>query len=78
MQIGFNAPTSGVLIEPDSLTRIVTEGEALGFDYVTISDHIMVRAISTRNTPIQTLENSLRGHRRHGWSSWQLLLISPR
>ena len=42
MQIGFNAPTSGVLIEPDSLTRVVTEGEALGFDYVTISDHIMV------------------------------------
>src|ERR1043166_5062784 len=42
MQIGFNAPPSGVLIEPDSLTRIITEGEALGFDYVTISDHIMV------------------------------------
>ena len=42
MQIGFNAPTSGVLIEPDSLTRVVTEGEALGFDYATISDHIMV------------------------------------
>src|SRR3984885_175884 len=42
MQIGFNAPTSGPLINPDSLTRIITEGEALGFDYVTISDHIMV------------------------------------
>src|SRR5437762_13609083 len=42
MQIGFNAPTSGVLIEPDSLTRAVTEGDALGFDYVTISDHITV------------------------------------
>jgi probable F420-dependent oxidoreductase len=42
MQIGFNAPTSGKLIEPDSLSRIVTEGETLGFDYVTISDHIMV------------------------------------
>ena len=42
MQLGFNAPTSGPLIEPDSLTRIVTEGEALGFDYVTVSDHIMV------------------------------------
>ncbi len=42
MQVGFNAPTSGALIEPDSLTRIITEGEALGFDYVTISDHIMV------------------------------------
>ena len=42
MQIGFNAPTSGSLIEPDSLSRIIVEGEALGFDYVTISDHIMV------------------------------------
>ena len=42
MHVGFNAPTSGALIEPDSLTRIVTKGEALGFDYVTISDHIMV------------------------------------
>jgi probable F420-dependent oxidoreductase len=42
MHIGFNAPTSGPLINPDSLTRIITEGEVLGFDYVTISDHIMV------------------------------------
>jgi len=42
MQIGFNAPTSGPLIAPDSVVRIITEGEALGFDYVTISDHIMV------------------------------------
>src|SRR5579862_2641487 len=42
MQIGFNAPSTGALIEPDSLRRIITEGEALGFDYLTISDHIMV------------------------------------
>ena len=42
VQIGFNAPTSGSLIAADSLTHIITEGEALGFDYVTISDHIMV------------------------------------
>ena len=42
MQIGFNAPTTGGLIEPDSLRRVITEGEALGFDYATISDHIMV------------------------------------
>ncbi len=42
MQIGFNAPTSGPLIEPDSLASIIVEGEALGFDYVTVSDHIMV------------------------------------
>jgi len=42
MQIGFNAPTSGPLIAADNVRRIITEGEALGFDYVTISDHIMV------------------------------------
>jgi probable F420-dependent oxidoreductase len=42
MQIGFNAPSTGALIEPDSLRRIITEGEALGFDYATVSDHIMV------------------------------------
>jgi probable F420-dependent oxidoreductase len=42
MQIGFNAPSTGALIEPDSLRRIITEGEALGFDYTTVSDHIMV------------------------------------
>jgi probable F420-dependent oxidoreductase len=42
MQIGFNAPNTGALIEPDSLRRIITEGEALGFDYATVSDHIMV------------------------------------
>ena len=42
MQIGFNAPTSGPLIAPDAFTSIIAEGEMLGFDYVTISDHIMV------------------------------------
>jgi probable F420-dependent oxidoreductase len=42
MQIGFNIPTSGPLIGAADLARIVTTGEQLGFDYVTVSDHIMV------------------------------------
>ena len=42
MQIGCSAPTSGPLIAPDSLVRIATEAEALGFDYVTVSDHVMI------------------------------------
>ncbi|MDB5404520.1 MAG: family F420-dependent class oxidoreductase, partial [Rhodopila sp.] len=42
MQIGCSAPTSGPLIEPDSLLRIATEAEKLGFDYVTVSDHVMI------------------------------------
>ena len=49
MQIGFNAPTTGKLIDPDSLLAIITEGETLGFDYTTISDHIMVpRSIDSK------------------------------
>ena len=40
MQIGFNAPTTGALIEPDSLRRVITEGEALGFDYVTVQAQV--------------------------------------
>ncbi len=42
MQIGCSAPTSGPLIAPDSLVRIATEAEHLGFDYVTVSDHVMM------------------------------------
>jgi probable F420-dependent oxidoreductase len=42
MQIGCSAPTSGPLIAPDSLVRIATEAESLGFDYVTVSDHVMI------------------------------------
>ena len=78
MQIGFNAPTSGVLIEPDSLTRIITEGEALGFDYVTISDHIMVPRHLDSKYPSPTPENFRPARRPLGWSSCQPLLISPR
>ena len=42
MQIGCSAPTSGPLIAPDSLVRIATEAEMLGFDHVTVSDHVMI------------------------------------
>jgi probable F420-dependent oxidoreductase len=42
MQIGFNAPTSGPLATADSLTELAVEGEAMGFDYLTFSDHIVI------------------------------------
>jgi probable F420-dependent oxidoreductase len=42
MQIGCSVPTSGPLIGPDSIARIATEAEALGFAYVTVSDHIVI------------------------------------
>ena len=42
MQIGCSAPTSGALTDPDSIARIATEAEMLGFDYVTVSDHLII------------------------------------
>ena len=42
MKIGFNAPTGGALAAPESLARIAAEGEAMGFDYLTFSDHVVI------------------------------------
>ncbi len=42
MQIGCSAPTSGPLTAPDTIARIATEAEMLGYDYVTISDHLLI------------------------------------
>jgi probable F420-dependent oxidoreductase len=42
MQIGFNLPISGPLSAPDIVTRIAQEGEALGYDYLTLTDHIVL------------------------------------
>ena len=42
MQIGFNAPTSGPLATAETLTQLAVEGEAMGFDYLTFSDHIVI------------------------------------
>ena len=36
MQFGFGAPVSGPLSGPRDLARIVSEGEAMGYDYCTI------------------------------------------
>ena len=42
MLIGFNAPTGGPLSAADNLTKIVVGGEAMGFDYATFSDHVVI------------------------------------
>jgi probable F420-dependent oxidoreductase len=42
MQYGFGAPVSGLLSTPDNLARIVAAGEAAGYDYATISDHVVI------------------------------------
>ena len=40
MQIGFNLPISGPMASPEAMVRVAGEGEALGFDYLTLTDHI--------------------------------------
>ncbi|HEX5318080.1 MAG TPA: TIGR03619 family F420-dependent LLM class oxidoreductase [Stellaceae bacterium] len=42
MQYGFGAPVSGKLSGPRDLARIATEGEAIGYDYCTLSDHVVI------------------------------------
>src|SRR5216684_1574983 len=42
MQFGFNAPTAVPLSATVPLTKLVMEGEAMGFDYATLSDHVVI------------------------------------
>jgi alkanesulfonate monooxygenase SsuD/methylene tetrahydromethanopterin reductase-like flavin-dependent oxidoreductase (luciferase family) len=42
MQFGFNLPNSGALATPRSCARIAREGEALGYDYLTVTDHVVL------------------------------------
>ena len=42
MQIGFNLPNSGPLSQVGAMTHIATQGEAMGFDYLTMTDHVVL------------------------------------
>ena len=42
MRIGFNLPNSGPLSAVDDMTRLAVEGEAMGFDYLTLTDHVVL------------------------------------
>jgi len=42
MQFGFNLPNSGSLATPEIMARIAREGEALGYDYLTVTDHVVL------------------------------------
>jgi probable F420-dependent oxidoreductase len=51
MQIGFNLPISGPMSSPDSVTRIAQHGEALGYDYLTLTDHIVLPNLQVPGYP---------------------------
>src|SRR5262249_27407398 len=41
MQIGFNLPVAGPLGTPAAMARLAVEGEAIGYDYACVSDHVI-------------------------------------
>jgi probable F420-dependent oxidoreductase len=51
MQFGFNLPLSGPILAPDDIARIAVEGEALGFDYLTLTDHVVLPAAQEAGYP---------------------------
>src|SRR5260221_11718265 len=51
MQIGFNLPISGPLSSPEIATLIAQHGEALGYDSLTLTDHIGLRNLRVPGYP---------------------------
>jgi probable F420-dependent oxidoreductase len=54
MQIGFNLPVSGPMAAPETMANIAQLGESLGFDYLTLTDHIALPDTSTPGYPYST------------------------
>ena len=54
MQIGFNLPVSGPMAAPEVMANIAQLGESLGFDYLTLTDHIALPDTSTPGYPYST------------------------
>ena len=51
MQLGFNLSNSGKLCAPDIMARIAKQGEALGYDYLTITDHVVLPDLKVPGYP---------------------------
>ncbi len=49
IQFGFGLPTRGPLSIPENLVRLARRGDELGFDFISVSDHVIIpRAIASR------------------------------
>lgn len=54
MKIGFNLPVSGPMAAPDIMANIAQLGEALGFDYLTLTDHVALPDTTAPGYPYST------------------------
>jgi len=64
MLLGFDLPTRGALASPETIARLAIEGEAMGFDYVTLSDHIVIPQDIEARYPYSTTGEFPSGGRR--------------
>jgi probable F420-dependent oxidoreductase len=49
MKFGFGVPTRGPLARPDNIAALARKGEELGFEYISVSDHLVIpRDIGSR------------------------------
>ena len=49
MEFGFGVPTRGPLATPDNLAALARGGERMGFDIISVSDHVVIpRSIESR------------------------------
>lgn len=51
MQLGFNLPISGPTSAARSFARIAQEGEAMGYNYLTLTDHVVLPDMSVPGYP---------------------------
>ncbi len=51
MLIGFNLPISGPMATATDMARVAQIGEELGFDYLTLTDHIALPDTSVPGYP---------------------------
>ena len=51
MRFGFNLPISGPMSAPETMARLAIEGEALGYDYLTVTDHLVLPDLSAPGYP---------------------------
>ena len=51
MQLGFNLPISGPTSGARSFARLAQEGETMGYDYLTLTDHVVLPDVSVPGYP---------------------------
>ena len=69
MQIGFNLPVSGPMAAAEVMANIAQLGEALGFDYLTLTDHVALPDTTTPGIRIPRPASSTPPIPATGWSN---------